>query len=42
MAISIYQNDIINDRHLGKKDLHLNTKGKGRLALNFPNKIWKF
>ena len=28
-------------QHLGRKELHLNSKSKGRLALNFLNKIGK-
>ena len=29
------ENDSISSQHLGRKRLHLNPKGKGRLALNF-------
>ncbi len=32
-------NDKITDAHLGKKGLHLNDKGSGRLAVNFINHI---
>ena len=32
-------NDNITDTHLGKKGLHLNDKGSGRLAVNFINHI---
>ena len=35
LNIECTKNDNINDRHLGKKGLHLNTKGKGRLTLKF-------
>ena len=36
------ENDNINSQHLGRKELHLNPKGKGRLALNFLKQIGKF
>ena len=29
------ENDNISSQHLGRKELYLNPKGKGRLALNF-------
>ena len=32
----------INAEHLGQKGLHLNPKGKGRLALNFLKQLRKF
>ena len=32
----------INGEHLGQKGLHLNPKGKGRLALNFLKQLRKF
>ena len=35
-------NDNISSHHLGRKGLHLNPKGKGRLALNFMKQIRKF
>ena len=35
-------NDNISSQHLGRKGLHLNPKGKGRLALNFMKQIRKF
>ena len=36
------ENDNISSQHLGRKRLHLNPKGKGRLALNFMKQIRKF
>ena len=36
------ENDNISSQHLGRKGLHLNPKGKGRLALNFMKQIRKF
>ena len=35
------ENDNISSQHLGRKGLHLNPKGKGRLALNFMKQIRK-
>ena len=35
-------NNNINAEHLGQKGLHLNPKGKGRLALNFFKQLRKF
>ena len=35
-------NGNISAQHLGLKGLHLNSKGKGKLALNFLNQIRKF
>ena len=32
----------MTNKHLAKKGLHLNTKGKVRLALNFLKQIRKF
>ena len=36
------ENHSISSQHLGRKGLHLNPKGKGRLALNFLKQIRKF
>ena len=36
------ENNNINSQHFGGKGLHLNPKGKTRLALNFLNKIENF
>ena len=36
------ENDNISSQHLRRKRLHLNPKGKGRLALNFMKQIRKF
>ena len=36
------ENDGISSQHLGRKGLHLNPKGKDRLALNFRKQILKF
>ena len=36
------ENDNISSQYLGRKVLHLNPKGKGRLALNFLKEIQKF
>ena len=36
------ENDNISSEHLGQKGLHINPKGKGRLALNFMKQIRKF
>ena len=33
------ENDGISSQHLGRKGLHLNPKGKDRLALNFRKQI---
>ena len=33
------ENDDISSQHLGRKGLHLNPKGKDRLALNFRKQI---
>ena len=35
------ENDNISSQRLGRKGLHLNPKGKGRLALNFMKQIRK-
>ena len=42
LNLEYIENVNINAQHLGRKGLHLNLKGKGRLALNFLNQIWKF
>ena len=36
------ENGNISVQHLGRKGLHLNSKGNGRLALNFLSQIRKF
>ena len=36
------ENDNISSQHLGRKELYLNPKGEGRLALNFLKQIRKF
>ena len=36
------ENDNISSQHVGRKGLHLNPKGKGRLALIFLKQIRKF
>ena len=36
------ENDNISSQRLGRKGLHLNPKGKGRLALNFMKQVRKF
>ena len=36
------ENSNISAQHLGRKGLHLNSKGKGRLAINILNHIRKF
>ena len=36
------ENCNISAQHLGQKELHLNSNGKGKLALYFLNHIWKF
>ena len=36
------ENDNISSQNLGQKGMHLNPKGKGRLALNFLKQIRKF
>ena len=42
LNLECIENDNISAQHLGRKRLHLNSKGKGRLALNFLNQIRKF
>ena len=39
LELNTIDNSNINENHLGKKGLHLNRKGTGRLVLNFLNKI---
>ena len=42
LELECIDNNNINTEHLGQKGLHLNPKGKGRLALNFLKQLWKF
>ena len=42
LNLECIENSNISAQHLGLKGLHLNSKGKGRLALNFLNQIQKF
>ena len=42
LNLECIENGNISVQHLGRKGLHLNSKGKGRLALNFLNQIRKF
>ena len=42
LNLECIENGNISAQHLGRKGLHLNSKGKGRLALNFLNQIRKF
>ena len=42
LQLECIENDNISSQHLGRKGLHLNPKGKGRLALNFMKQIRKF
>ena len=39
LNLDIINNSNIKVKHIGQKGLHLNPKGKGRLALNFIRKI---
>ena len=39
LELNTIDNSNINENHLGRKGLHLNRKGTGRLVLNFLNKI---
>ena len=32
----------VSAQHLGRKALHMTSKGKGRIAINFQNHFWKF
>ena len=41
LNLECVENGNISAQHLGWKGLHLNSKGKGRLALNFLNQIRK-
>ena len=42
LNLECIENGNISAQHLDQKELHLNSKGKGRLALNFLNEIRKF
>ena len=42
LQLECIENDNISSQHLGRKGLHLNPKGKGRLALNFMKQNQKF
>ena len=42
LNLECVDNGNISAQHLGRKGLHLNSKGKGSLALNFLNQIWEF
>ena len=42
LDLKCIENGNINAQYLGQKGLHLNSKGKGRLTLNFLNQIRKF
>ena len=42
LELECIDNGNINAAHLGQKRLHLNPKGKGRLALNFLKQLRKF
>ena len=42
LNLECIENGNISAQHLGRKGLHLNSKGKGRLAINFLNHIRKF
>ena len=42
LELESIDNNNINAEHLGQKGLHLNPKGKGRLALNFLKQLRKF
>ena len=42
LNLECIENGNISTQHHGRKGLHLNKKGKGRLALNFLNQIRKF
>ena len=39
IAVDLVNNNNIKEEHLGRKGLHLNGKGIGRLAINFISKI---
>ena len=42
LNLKCIENGNISAQHLGRKVLHLNSKGKGGLAINFLNHIRKF
>ena len=42
LNLECIENGNINVQHLDRKGFHLNSKGKGRHALNFLNQTWKF
>ena len=42
LNLECIKNGNISVQHLDRKGLRLYSKGKGRLALNFLNQIWKF
>ena len=42
LNLECIENCNINAQHPGRKGLHLNSKGRGRLALNFLNQTRKF
>ena len=42
LNLECIENGSISAQNHGRKGLHLNSKGKGRLALNFLNQIRKF
>ena len=42
LNLECVDNGNISAQHLGRKGLHLNSKAKGSLALNFLNQIWEF
>ena len=42
LNLDVVNNSNIKVKHIGQKDLHLNTKGRGRLVLNFIHKIRVF
>ena len=42
LNLECIENGNISAQHLGRKGLNLNSKGKGRLAINFLNHIEKF
>ena len=42
LNLECIENGNISAQHLGQKGLHLDSKGKGRLAINFLNHIRKF
>ena len=42
LELECIDNNNINAEHLGQMGLHLNPKGKGKLALNFLKQLRKF